>query len=690
MAAAACSSPASAEGTELGRIGRLVSAQEREETPLERHVEQLGRRLALLAIGLSALVTVLGLLRDIPFWLMVETGVLLAIAAIPEGLPAVTTIALAAGVRRMARSDSLVRRLASVETLGSTTVICTDKTGTLTENVMRVTRVALPELDLPLEVEGAGYEPTGSFHHGGQPVDSADLPRLTRLLEIAAVCNDARLESHEGWHVHGTPTEGALLALAGKGAVDAARFERQHSIAFSSDRKRMAVVAQEREGARWAFVKGSPEAVAPLATRVLLREGERPLDEAARASLLQRAAGLGSSGFRVLALAYRRLAAGEAATSAEDELVWAGLVGLIDPPRAGVKEAIGALRGAGIRTVMVTGDQKGTAMAVAQELGIAGPGELCLDSRELAAFTAERRWDNLRSTAVFARVTPEDKLTIVKALKSAGQVVAMTGDGINDAPALRASDIGIAIGRGAADVARESSDLVVTSGDYATLPVAVAEGRQIYANIRRAIHFLLLCSLSTIGVMLVAVVTDLPLPMSPLQLLWLNLVVHIFPAMALVLIPGEPGVMERPPRDPKEPILTWPALGTLSLRSALVAGTVLWSYAAGGGRGDGPRGQTLVMATLALVLLVQTLATLSATDHAWRARRSMTLTFWVSIAGGLGLQALALYWPPLSSILLTEALSGRDLLRVLGMSLLALVVVEVGKAVGRSRATGPG
>ena len=281
------------EGTELGRIGRLVSAQEREQTPLERHVEQLGRRLAILAIGLSALVTVLGLLRDIPFWLMVETGVLLAIAAIPEGLPAVTTIALAAGVRRMARSGSLVRRLASVETLGSTTVICTDKTGTLTENVMRVTRVALPELDLPLEVEGAGYEPTGSFHHGGQPVDSADLPRLTRLLEIAAVCNDARLESHEGWHVHGTPTEGALLALAGKGAVDAARFERQHSIAFSSDRKRMAVVAQEREGARWAFVKGSPEAVAPLATRVLLREGERPLDEAARASLLQRATGSG-------------------------------------------------------------------------------------------------------------------------------------------------------------------------------------------------------------------------------------------------------------------------------------------------------------------------------------------------------------------------------------------------------------
>jgi len=287
-------------------------------------------------------------------------------------------------------------------------------------------------------------------------------------------------------------------------------------------------------------------------------------------------------------------------------------------------------------------------------------------------------------------VTPEDKLTIVRALRDAGQVVAMTGDGINDAPALRASHIGIAIGRGAADVARESSDLVVTNGDYATLPIAVAEGRQIYANIRRSIHFLLLCSLSTIGVMLVAVVTDLPLPMSPLQLLWLNLVVHIFPAMALVLIPGEPGVMQRPPRDPQEPILTWGALGSLSLRSALVTGTVLWSYAAGGGRGDGARGQTLVMATLSLVLLMQTLATLSQRESVWNSRRSMTATFWLSIAGGLALQAMALYWSPLAEILLTQSLSGQDLVRVLGMSLLALVVVEAAKALGARSAKAPG
>jgi Ca2+-transporting ATPase len=356
-----------------------------------------------------------------------------------------------------------------------------------------------------------------------------------------------------------------------------------------------------------------------------------------------------------------------------------GLVGLIDPPRAGVREAIGELSRAGIRTVMITGDQKGTALAIARELGISRAGDLCLDSKELAAYSADHRWDDLRRTAVFARVTPEDKLTIVRALRDAGQIVAMTGDGINDAPALRAADIGIAVGRGAADVARESSNLVVSSGNYATLPLAVAEGRQIYANIRRSVHFLLLCSLSTIGVMLVATVTSLPLPMNPLQLLWLNLVVHIFPAMALVLVPGESGVMVRPPRDPAEPILTWMAVGDVALRSALVTGTVLWSYAAGGGPFDVRRGQTLVMATLALALLVQTLPTLSRAEPFWRVGRSLTATFWLSLAGGLALQALALYWPPLASALLTESLSGADLGRVLGMSLLALAAVEAGK-----------
>ena len=666
-------------GTELGRIGKLVAEQGREETPLEKQAEQLGRRLALLAIGLSALVTVLGLLRDQPFWLMLETGVILAIAAIPEGLPAVTTIALAAGVRRMAKADSLVRRLSSVETLGCTSVICTDKTGTLTENVMRVTRIVLPGRGL--DVTGERYDPAGDFLEGGVPLRAENDRDLARLLEIAAVCNDAKLESHDGrWHVHGSSTEGALLALAAKGKVDAARFERLDALAFSSLRKRMSVVARDAEGGLWSFVKGSPESLAARATSVVAGGAEAPLDAAGRERLLASARELGESGHRVLALAYRRLPPGTAPEEAEDALTWAGLVGLIDPPRANVRGAIEALSEAGIRTVMVTGDQKGTAMAVARALAIAGPGDLCLESAELAQYLREHRWEDLRRTAVFARVTPEDKLTIVHALREAGRVVAMTGDGINDAPALKAANIGIAIGLGSADVARAASDLVVTSGDYATLPAAVAEGRQIYANIRRAVHFLLLCSLSTIGVMLVSVVTNLPLPMSPLQLLWLNLVVHIFPAVALVLVPGETDVMSRPPRDPKEPLLTWGATGRIALKSAVVAAVVLWSYTAGGGRSDGPRGQTLVMATLALTLLLGTFPGLSEKNPFWRMGRSLTPPFWLALAGGLGLQVVALQWPPLASVLLTEPLSPSDWLRVLGMAAVALAAVEAGKA----------
>ena len=668
-------------GTELGRIGKLVAGQGREETPLEKQAEQLGRRLALLAIGLSALVTGLGLLRENSFWLMLETGVILAIAAIPEGLPAVTTIALAAGVRRMAKAHRLVRRLSSVETLGCTSVICTDKTGTLTENVMRVTKVVLS--GRTFDVTGDRYDPAGEFLDGGRPAPPGD--DLTRLLEIAAVCNDATLEAHEGWHVHGSSTEGALLALAGKGGIDSSRFERLSAMAFSSGRKRMSVVARDREGRLWSFVKGSPESVAARATSVLTGGAVVPLDAPGRERLLASARTLGESGHRVLAFAYRLLGADDAAEAAEEGLTWTGLAGLIDPPRANVRGAIEELRGAGIRTVMVTGDQKGTAMAVARMLAIAGPDDLCLDSAELALYLREHRWEDLRRTAVFARVTPEDKLTIVHALREAGRVVAMTGDGINDAPALKAANIGIAIGLGSADVARAASDLVVTSGDYATLPAAVAEGRQIYANIRRAVHFLLLCSLSTIGVMLVAVVTNLPLPMSPLQLLWLNLVVHIFPAVALVLVPGETDVMSRPPRDPQEPLLTWGATGRVALKSAVVTAVVLWSYTAGGGHGDAPRGQTLVMATLALTLLVGTFPGLSETSPFWRMGRSMTLPFWLALAGGLGLQGLALHWQPLASVLLTERLSAPDWLRVLGMAGVALAGVEALKRLDTSR-----
>ncbi len=668
--------------TELSRIGELVSAQPREPTPLEKQAEQLGRRLAAVAIALSATVALLGILRGRSIWMMLETGGILAIAAIPEGLPAVTTIALAVGVRRMARAHSLVRRLASVETLGCTSVICTDKTGTLTENVMRVTRIWLS--DRELEVTGSGYSPEGEIRESGHSVSTDGDPALQRLLEIAALCNDARLESHDEWHIHGSSTEGALLALAQKGGADFAAsfagFERLHEIAFTSRRKRMTVVVRAPAGRLWMFVKGSPEALLALCSHVLESDGERPLGPEERGRLLARAHELGERGHRVLAFAFRGLESSCGLDVVEEDLTWVGLAGLEDPPRAGVREAIAQLREAGIRTVMITGDQKGTAMAVARALEIAGPKDLCVDSGELAELIRERRWDDLRQTAVFARVSPEDKLSIVRALKAAGHVVAMTGDGINDTPALKAADIGIAIGSRAADVAREASDLVVTSGDYGTLPAAVAEGRRIYANIRRSVHFLLLCSLSTIGVMLASVVANLPLPMSPLQVLWLNLVVHIFPAVALVMVPGEADLLRKLPRDPREPLLTWRATGIIGLRSCVVAAAVLWLFTAGPNREGGVRSQTLAMATLALVLLTQSLSALSEHKPFWAMSRSLTPPFWLALFGGLALQALAVYWRPLASILPAEPLSLRDGLHLLAMSILALAIVEAGKA----------
>ncbi len=673
---------AAPDETELSRIGELVSAQQREPTPLEGQAEQLGRRLAAVAIVLSAAVALLGILRGRSIWMMLETGGILAIAAIPEGLPAVTTIALAVGVRRMAQAQSLVRRLASVETLGCTSVICTDKTGTLTENVMRVTRIWLP--DRELVVTGAGYAPEGAILEKGSAISADGDPALRRLLEIAALCNDAKLEAHDGWHIHGSSTEGALLALARKGGADIAAslasLERLHEIAFTSRRKRMAVVVRESAGRLWMFVKGSPEVLMALCSHVLESDGGRPLEPKERERLLARAHELGERGHRVLAFAFRRLESAREPEASETDLTWVGLAGIEDPPRAGVRQAIAQLRGAGIRTVMITGDQKGTAMAVARELAIAGPADLCVDSSEFAELVRERRWEDLRQTAVFARVSPEDKLSIVRALKAAGHVVAMTGDGINDAPALKAADIGIAIGSRAADVAREASDLVVTSGDYGTLPAAVAEGRRIYSNIRRSVHFLLLCSLSTIGVMLASVVANLPLPMSPLQVLWLNLVVHIFPAVALVVVPGETDLLRMPPRDPREPLLTWRATGMIGLRSGVVAAVVLWLFTASANREGGVRSQTLAMATLALALLTQSLAALSEDRPFWKMTRSLTPPFWLSVSGGLALQALAVFWRPLASILPTAPLSVADWLRVLGMSALALAITEAGKA----------
>jgi Ca2+-transporting ATPase len=628
--------------TELGRIGKLVHDSNKEDTPLETQVEELGRRLALLVIGLSVVVTGVGLLLGQAFTEMLETGFLLAIAAIPEGLPAVYTVALASGVRRMVRAHTLVRRIASVEVLGSVDVVCTDKTGTLTENAMRAATVVLP--GRRIEVTGSGYAPEGAFSVGKDAISAKEDANLQKLLWIGAACNNAVLESHSGWHIHGTPTEGALLTLAMQGGVDLAQlkndFDRLSETPFTSDRKLMSVVVKDKEGRRWSLVKGAVGAVLPLCAAEKNNE----------ASLRTQADELGGRGLRVLAFASRELSAEEDARHAEQDLLWAGMAGLLDPPRRGAAEAVAALSRAGVRTIMVTGDQQATAVAIAERVGLLG------GAKDLGDILKRKAYAEIDGASVFARVTPEEKLRLVEALKSLGHVVAMTGDGINDAPALKASDIGIAMGAASSDVAKEAADLVVTDAEYATLVSAVDEGRTIYSNLRRSVRFLLLCSLANIGLMLGSVLFRTPLTLTALQLLWLNLVVHIFPGMALAVAPSSRRFMEEAPRKRDEAIMSWRDIGSVA-PSSLAVCAAAYAVFAHLYASDLALARTSAMTALALGLLFQIFPSVAEGRPVWEAASRAGAAVWLALLAGASVLGVMLYWPPLNALLLTVPLS---------------------------------
>ena len=642
--------------TELGRIGKLVAGYKKEETPLETQVELLGRRLGLLIVILCLAATALGLLLGQATWEMLETGFLLAIAAIPEGLPAVNTVALAGGVRRMVRARAIVRRLAAVEVLGAVDVICTDKTGTLTENVMRAAVVRLPERRL--DVTGSGYVPEGRFLEGSTEIELSQADDLRRLLWIGALCNNALLESHDGWHVHGSPTEGALLAVAAQGGLDLDAVRRGavrlREIPFSSARKRMSVVVQESSGTRTALAKGAVGALLPFCERVQGRRGDALLTDAARDEILREAERLGSQGLRVLGLAYRRLDSTD--EESEKNLVWAGMVGLLDPPRRNAGHAVATLRNAGVRTIMVTGDQKDTAAAIAVRLGLVLGDGAVRDAKDLADILRRQAWDELDRVVVFARVAPEDKLNLVQALKRCGHIVAMTGDGINDAPALKAADIGVAMGSSAADVAKEASDLVITDAEYATLATAVEEGRRIYANLQRSARYLLLCSLGNIGLMIGAIALRLPLAMTALQLLWLNLVIHIFPAIGLAMAPNPRAFMNELPRSRSAELLGWAEIRSLALRSCVIWGASLLIFV-GNLKNGLDLARTLAMSSLGISLLLQSLPILAGGKALGVGVHSAGWIMWLSLSGGVAILAAMLYLPPLRELLSTFPLT---------------------------------
>ena len=579
--------------TQLGMIADMLQSVEEEDTPLQQRLEQLGKILGWGALAVCALVFVVSLLRSdlLTLGFTLETrgqivdafmiAVSLAIAAVPEGLPAVVTISLALGMREMIRRHALIRRLASVETLGSATTICSDKTGTLTQNVMTVTRTWVD--GVLVEISGSGYDPLGAFAVNGKPIALKDYPGLTTAFWVGVLNNDALLEATgsngtTAYRIIGDPTEGSILVAAAKAGVRQdhlnSAYPREQEIPFDSARKRMVTIhgiekpSQEdispiydESLVNWyaIAVKGAPDVVLRLCTHYQSIDDQiLPLDAAARQRVLDANDGMTKDALRVLGLAYRLVPAMPSQIESEEmerDLVFVGLVGMIDPARTEVRPALEKARGAGIRTVMITGDYPNTARAIAESIGLLQPGHQVLTGADLSEMDDATLVKEVMRTDVFARVSPEHKMRIVDALRANDQVVAMTGDGVNDAPAIKLADIGVAMGITGTDVAKETADMVLTDDNYASIVAAVEQGRVIYANIRKFVFFLLSSNVAEIMIIFLATLAGLPTPLTAIQLLWLNLLTDGAPALALAMEKGDPDVMTRPPRPKREPII---------------------------------------------------------------------------------------------------------------------------------------
>lgn len=613
--------------TEMGKIADLIQGTEEMETPLQHRLEQLGKILIAVAIGLTIMVVVAGILHGQPAISMFLAGVSLAVAAIPEGLPAIVTIALALGVQRMIKRRAIVRKLPSVETLGCASVICSDKTGTLTQNKMTVTHLWIGG-DV-LEVTGEGYQPHGEVLHGGKPADLRRDQVLRRLLQISALCNNAKLveESAEArgkkakgeaalWNIKGDPTEGALVVLSAKAGLTQPSLEglyrRTAEFPFDSERKRMSVLL-EHQGGRLVFAKGAPDMLLDHCSYILWGDKVVPFTGTLRQKVMAANEGMAKSALRVLGFAYREVKPTErceTAEQAETSLVFVGLTGMIDPPRREVRDAIAKCKKAGIKTVMITGDHQSTAEAIARQLGMLPQGGITLNGTELAGLSDEQLDGKVDNVYVYARVSPEHKLRIVKSLQRRGHVVAMTGDGVNDAPAIKAADIGIAMGINGTDVSKEASALILSDDNFATIVAAIEEGRGIYENIRKFIRYLLASNVGEILTMFIAMMLGMPLPLVPIQILWVNLVTDGLPAMALGVDQAEKDLMQHKPRSSKENIfarrLGWKIISRGFAIGACTLGA-FWLTLHSGPDGDADtlvKAQTVAFAALVMAQLI--------------------------------------------------------------------------------------
>ena len=667
--------------TEFGKIARMLDSVEVGKTPLQGNLDRVGKTLARVAFVVVVIIVALGMFRGQPFIEMLIFGVALAVAVVPEALPAVVTISLALGVKRMVKRNALVRRLPAVETLGSTSVICSDKTGTLTKDEMTVRRLFVG--NQILEVSGAGYEPQGTFATNGTVVELTE-PRL-QLLRAAALASDARIERSEAgdkWEVKGDPTEGALVVVAAKaGLVKAeleAEFPRVAEIPFTAETKRMITLHETSAGVT-AYAKGAPEIIVQSCVRHLAERGEEPLDDARKAEVLEVARQMAAEALRVLAVAFKPDATLE---NAEKEMTLLGLIGMIDPPRPEAKAAIRECEEAGIKVIMITGDHPLTAKAVANELGLSANGHV-VTGPELEAMDEAQLEQAVGSFEVCARVSPAHKLSVVTALQKGRHVVAMTGDGVNDAPALKKADIGIAMGITGTDVSKEAAAMTLIDDNFASIVAAVEEGRGIFSNIKKYLMYLLSSNIGEIGLMAGATLAGLPLPLSAVQILYVNLATDGLPALALAVDPPEEDLMKRPPRDPRTGIFTRPVVLLMLVGGvwSTVVNLSLFVWALNSGRGV----QEAMTMTFVSLVLIQFFKAYNFRSDRHSVLHRPFANKWLNIAiiWELLLLGLIVYVPILERTFGTYGLTLRDWLIIITAALTVSPVLELAKWVER-------
>jgi len=670
--------------TEIGLIAKSISEQKAPDTPLQKKLDVVAKNLGFAALGVSAAVFGLGILRGEEIVKMFTAAVSLAVAAVPEGLPAVVTITLALGLRRMAKSKALIRKLPVVETLGSATVICSDKTGTLTKNEMTIEQIYTA--GKVIKVSGLGYAPEGEFSLDGKKISAKDSKSLALILRAGTLCTTAGLYKDEakGWYINGDPTEGALIVSARKAGFSNESLKKEHKfiteLPFDSDRKMMSVI-YDLQKKRIAYIKGAPEIFLEKASHVYTNKGVKKLTSKEKENIHKILEDMSNNALRVLAIGYKYLPEKEKYTTneVESQIVFVGLQAMIDPARSEAKAAIAKCTTAGIKTIMITGDHSSTASAIARELGILeGTGKVVV-GKELEKMSDSQLEELVDSVRVFARVSPEHKLRIVYALKNKGHIVAMTGDGVNDAPALKAADIGVAMGINGTDVAKDSADMVLADDNFASIVSAVEEGRGIFDNVKHFIRYLLSSNVGEVMAIFVAMLIGLPLPLIAVQILLMNLLTDGLPALALGIDPPVPGIMNRPPRNPKEGAIskdTW--MFSILVGLTMMVGTVgiFWMNLEGGlNHARTLAFTTLVMFQMFNIFNSRTERSILTDTHSFYNNKSLLL----AIIGSISLQVLIVHWSVLQTYFETVGLSAGDWITAVLVGASVIVVIELKK-----------